>query len=267
MTYKSLFVVLLLVVFSISSLCQEASLDTFFGSAKEYIFLKGIETKIDKAREQKNVRLLTAYTALLFYAQKLSGKKNKKYDADELLREATLFAGEKKNIQELKALEAVWRSKIFGPNDIECADSIKKYIEDINKPGTIEKPEETTPLNPQKLLNAEEYARIDAISQIAESIFGVVIQSNTDIKDFVAQKDIVVAELKASLMLGIQFSEMEIQGKEVHIMALVKKNFVLSALRQSFLKRNKPMSKEDWTKLENSLPEEYTAIGMSIVED
>ncbi|NUM35167.1 MAG: hypothetical protein HUU50_11520 [Candidatus Brocadiae bacterium] len=268
MIHKYLLITLLFAIFVLSLSCQ--TLDSFFGSSKDYAFLQGIEAKIDKARAEKNVQVLTAYTALLFYAQNLSGKRNSKYDADELLREATLIAGQKKNVQELKALEGVWRSKVFGPNDAECADSILKYIEDISKesiPAVTEKQKETLSFNAQKLLSAEEYARIDAVSQIAESVFGVVIESNTNVKDFVAQKDIVVSELKANLMLGTQFNEMKIQGREVHVLAILKKDFVLSTLRQSFLKRKQRMTREDWNRLEQNLPQEYTAIGMAAIED
>lgn len=273
-----------LVVGTISLLAQERkeNLQKFFGSGKEYSFLQGIEAKIETAKKEQNVRLLGAYACLLFYAQNLSGKQKEKWTGTEILREATSLAWEHENIQELMILEALWASKIFGPDDPNTAEEIKKQIEALKekqKAKNIEEnifveptPGEDNPpadpnLDPQKFLSAEEYARVDAVQQLAEQVFGVMVQSSSDVKNFTLEKDVVVAELQSQLMLGARFGKTVAHGKELQVPVMVDKNSVILALKQTLASKKKKMSKAEWIQLESTLQEEYHATGMGIVED
>jgi hypothetical protein len=235
----------------------------FFGNNPDFLFLKGLNKKITEARSKQNTLALCAYAALVFYAENISSKKDETCDGVTLLREATSIAWEKEDIRALTCAQALWSSKFFGLNDKKGAAEIQKFIEEIKKKKK-EKPS-TSDHSPQKILLAEEYARLDAVERIAESIFGVIIQSVTETKDYVTTRDVVVATLKTSLLIGAKFETMQIKGDEVHIPVVITKDQVLASIKYVLTKQGKQMSSVELKKLEGSLQEEYRAIGIGII--
>ena len=280
-------IILILVIFCGNSLVfAQGNIYNFFGKNKELIFLKNIEKKIINAQNTKNATSLCAYSALLFYAQHLTGKEHEEMNGVRLLREATYIAWKNNSIFQLEAVKAVWGSKFFGANDPVSAKAVEKQIVKIKREMAEKEKDKNETLieieieaepekhkepkqdyDPQKVLQAEEYARVDALAQIAEQIFGVALYSVTDVKNFETKHDLVVAKLKSNLLTGAKFGEMQIQGGEVTVPVTIKKKWIIIAMKQSLLNRKKGINKFELEKFEKSLKPEYKAVGMGIIGD
>lgn len=267
------------------ALCQqpvlpEDDLYIFFGAKNDFLFLQNINQRIEESRKKQDVTSLCAYAALLFYAEHLSGKRHEMIDGISVLKEAASIAWEKQDVRSLTSVQIVWGSKFFGLNDAAGADEIGKYIQNLKSkdPTSIKKdtpvkdtpviqtplPLSTATLDAQKFLMAEEYARLDAVEQIAESIFGVMIQSVTDVKNFSTVKDVVVSELKSSLLIGAKFGTTEIKGDEVRVPVVVAKDQIIASMSMALGKKS--MSSKEKKAFEQSLQNEYKAVGTGFMK-
>lgn len=291
---KNVFPLLLVIFVFLTSGFAQNTLYNFFGES-DYIYLKGIDLKISQAHQDKDVKSLCAYAALLFYTEHISKKKHDEVSGITLLREATLIAWKKENIQELQIVQKIWGSNFFGPSDKVSAREIQKKIQKIKKEHekkkddldnevweelpTIPKMEEKTEepkkekvpeikqeeFDPQKFLSAEEYARIDALEQIAERVFGVLIQSATNVKDFTVTKDVVISNLKSSLILGAKFGKTDIQGDQVSVPVTVTQAQILASMKIVLIRQKKKLSQEDLEKFSKNLNKEYKSTGIGFM--
>lgn len=237
----------------------------FYRPELDFALLKDIEQKIERARENRNAHSLCVYAGALFYAEHVSGRANEDLPAIGVLREATLIAWQDEDVAALASAKAIWASTFFGPDNPTAAEAIEKFLQDFGKKDGQEQPFRQH--DPQLFLMAEEQARLDAIQQLAEQIFGVMIESTTDVENFTAEKDVVVAKLKASLLLGARFGATEVQDHEVHVSVEVSKASIIASMKQALLSQNKKMKESDQARLEKSLKSKYTAVGVGIISE
>ncbi|MEO0190741.1 MAG: hypothetical protein ABIL18_07150 [candidate division WOR-3 bacterium] len=93
-------------------------------------FLADIGAMIDNARQLKDGNGLVAASLLLFYAEKVSGKKAKEITAEALLNEASELAKEQKNAALAKSVADLWADAVFGPGNKAKADEFTKLAKD-----------------------------------------------------------------------------------------------------------------------------------------
>lgn len=273
--FLALIVTLAQPVFS-QDLIDDTDVYEFFRKDFDFVILQGMPVNILQATKNRDARSLSMYAALLFYTEHLTQRQHPKINGLSVLREATSIAWISQELDVLRAVKAVWASPIFGANDINAAQEIEKFIQTILQKQTpqinegpalppVETTVTTADYDPQALLSAEEYARVDALQQIAESIFGVLIESLTEVEDFEVQRDVVVAKLQKSLVTGAKFGEMEIRDGEVHIPVVIEKKWILASIKQTLKAQNKTMSYEEKSRLENTIQSEYRSTGMGAI--
>lgn len=73
----------------------------------------------------------------------------------------------------------------------------------------------------QRRLLAEAAAKVDAKVKIAEEIYGIYIQSNTEVRDFSGTKDVVVGKMSGRLV-GIKYDKSQWDGDRVEVTARVE---------------------------------------------
>lgn len=237
----------------------------FYKEKLDFAFLKDIELKVEYARQKRDASSLCVYAATLFYAEHLSGQRYVKLDGITVLREATLIAWQDEDVQSLMAARAVWASRLFGPDNPSAAEAIDRFLQDLAK--KAEHPEEPSWQDPQLFLMAEEQGRLDAISQVAEQVFGVMIESMTEVKDLSTERDVVIAKLENNLLIGAKFGDTEVRGNEVRVPVTVSRAAIIGAMKQALLAQNKKMSKSEEARLEQSLKSEYRAVGVGIISE
>ncbi len=110
-----------------------------------------------------------------------------------------------------------------------------------------------------KLL-AEEAAGLDAKTQIAEEVYGVIIKSSSVMEDFVLQKDEIVAKISGNLV-GVKLSDPIWDGDYVQVPARVKKLHLIRAVKATF-----PDNPGFAEALENTLPDEVRKTGEAYVD-
>lgn len=84
---------------------------------EKYTYLHHLGRTVDEARQKADAESVAMAAALLFQAERASGKKSPDVTASGLLEEATKLAEAQKNPAALQACAAVWGSAVFGPND------------------------------------------------------------------------------------------------------------------------------------------------------
>jgi hypothetical protein len=286
--YKILIAIFLLTILLPNIQSQSDEVYLFFGTKNNFVFLQGIEKKITEAKKIKDIKSLCAYASLLFYAENLSEKKHSTINGLTILYEAANYAWIKKDIPSFYAVQAVWGSKFLGLNDKEGAEQLGYYIEELKKQNTngstnIYKDNNTTttyePKNPippiqkptktvdaQKFLMAEESAKLEGIERLCERIFGIMLNSMTTTKDFVTTKDVVVAELQKTLLMGVKVGEATIVGDEVRVPITVTKRDIIASIKFVMIRNKKTFTTSDENSLNRSLLDEYKETGVSFID-
>ena len=249
---------------------QEENIYRFFMGKLDFSFLKNIEVRILQARKQKDGERLCIYAAMLFYTERVAGKKHSITKAESLLNEGTGIAWRAEDIKALKVAKAVWRSKMFGPYKKDAAKAIRDEIRRLKKlqkktQKPIEKQTPTKSHDPQAILQAEEYARVSAVEQLAESVFGVMVKSLSEVEDFQLKKDVVITKLKTHIITGAIFGETKIEGDEIHVPVVISREAVIASIERTMLSEGKKMDAAEKKKLEKTLRSKYKSVGIGAI--